>query len=79
VSADQPHEHRLLRSIAASGEYAAAPGGGTPCGASVAAKGKCTFNVTFTPVSTGAIKGVVTVAHNAANSPQAFPLTGTGL
>lgn len=67
-----------LTGIAATGEYTAAPGGGTPCGASVAAKGKCTFNVTFSPTSTGTIKGVVTVTHNAANSPQAVALSGTG-
>jgi len=67
-----------LTSIAASGEYAASPGGATPCGASVAAKGKCTFNVTFTPTATATIKGAVTVTHNAANNPQVVALSGTG-
>jgi hypothetical protein len=67
-----------LTSIVATGEYTAAPGVATPCGASVAAKGKCTFNVTFSPTSTGTIKGVVTVTHNASGSPQVVASTGTG-
>ena len=67
-----------LNGIVASGDYTATPGGTTPCGANVAGKGKCTFTVTFSPTATGTIKGVVTVTHNAANSPQLVTLSGTG-
>ena len=67
-----------LASIAASGDYSAAPGGTTPCGSSVASHGKCTFNVTFTPSATGTIRGAVTVTHGAAGSPQVVGLSGTG-
>ncbi len=64
-----------INSIVASGEYTVVPG---TCGASLAAKGKCTFNVTFSPASAGTIKGVVTITHDAASSPQVMALTGTG-
>jgi hypothetical protein len=67
-----------ITSIAATGDYTATPGGPTPCGGSVAAKGKCTFVVTFSPTATGAIKGEATVTHNATSSPQVVNLTGTG-
>ena len=67
-----------LTSIVASGDYSAAPGGTTPCGSTLAALGKCTFNVTFTPSVTGTIKGAVTVTHGAAGSPQVVGLSGTG-
>jgi len=67
-----------ITAITASGDYAATPGGTTPCGATVAAKGKCTFQVTFTPSISGTIKGAVTIAHDAQGSPQVVGLTGTG-
>jgi len=67
-----------ISSITVSGDYAATPGGTTPCGASVAAKGKCTFQVTFTPTITGIVKGAVGIAHDAQGSPQVVGLTGTG-
>jgi hypothetical protein len=67
-----------ITSITVSGDYAAAPGGTTPCGATVAAKGKCTFQVTFTPTMSGTIKGAVDIAHDAPGSPQVVGLTGTG-
>jgi Abnormal spindle-like microcephaly-assoc'd, ASPM-SPD-2-Hydin len=62
----------------ASGQYAVAPGGTTPCGSSVAAHGKCTLTVTFTPLKTGAIPGAVTISHDASGSPQSIKLSGTG-
>ena len=67
-----------ITTIAASGDYAATAGGTTPCGASVAPKGKCTFQVTFRPTIIGAIKGAVGIAHDAPGSPQVVGLTGTG-
>ena len=38
-----------ISTIAASGDYTAAPSGGTPCGTTVASAATCTFSVTFTP------------------------------
>jgi len=74
-----------LESIVASGDYTVAPGGTSPCGATVGAAigqtpGSCTLLVTFTPANTGNIKGTVTIAHNASgnNSPQVMSLSGTG-
>jgi fibronectin type 3 domain-containing protein len=37
------------------------------------------FNVTFDPASAGNLSGSVTVTSNAANSPAAITLTGTGI
>ena len=67
-----------LTSMVASGDFTAVPGGPTPCGSSVAANSSCTLVVTFAPTRTGTIKGVVTVIHNAADSPENVKLTGTG-
>ncbi len=67
-----------LTSITVSGDYAATPSGTTPCGASVAPKGKCTFQVTFAPTIAGTIKGAVDIVHDAPGSPQVVGLTGTG-
>ncbi len=67
-----------ITSITVSGDYAATPSGTTPCGATVAPKGKCTFQVTFTPTVTGTVKGAVDIVHDAPRSPQVVGLTGTG-
>lgn len=67
-----------LASITASGDYTALPGGATPCGSSVPANAKCTFQVAFRPTQTGTVRGVVTITHDAAGSPQNVGLTGTG-
>src|SRR5205807_1187007 len=40
------------------------------CGTSVAAGGSCTISVTFTPQATGARSASVSLADNAAGSPQ---------
>lgn len=71
--------------IGSSANYSVVSGGTAPCGTTVAAAsgqtpGSCTFEVTFTPANTGAIKGAVTITHNAAgnNSPQVVSLSGTG-
>ena len=44
----------------------------------LAASTSCTINVTFTPTATGARSGTLSVADNAAGSPQTASLTGTG-
>ncbi len=65
----------LSLTIGASGDFAA--GGGT-CSASLGAGASCTFGVTFTPTTTGAVSGAATVAYPAGYSPQEVKLTGTG-
>jgi hypothetical protein len=67
-----------ISSIAASGDFTAAPSGTAPCGATLAAGANCTFSVTFTPNVTGAITGAATVTHTAPLGPAVIKLTGTG-
>jgi Abnormal spindle-like microcephaly-assoc'd, ASPM-SPD-2-Hydin len=64
--------------FAASGDFSAAAGGGTPCGVSLGAGASCTFVVTFSPTTTGAVSGVATVTYSAGFSPQEVKLSGTG-
>jgi len=49
------------------------------CPASMAPGVKCTISVTFTPSQTGAETAALTIADNAANSPQSVALSGTGV
>ena len=48
------------------------------CPSSVPPKGQCTIYVSFVPDARGKLNGTVTIKDNAANSPQAVPLTGVG-
>jgi|GEM_PF-2263648 len=64
-----------ISSIATSGDYAQT----NNCGASLTAGASCVISVTFTPTTTGARTGTLTVTDNASNSPQTAPLTGTGV
>ena len=50
----------------------------TTCGASLAAGAKCTISVLYAPSVTGAETASLSVADNAAGSPQTSSLTGTG-
>ena len=61
--------------ISTSGDFAVSS---TTCTTSLAAKAKCTINVTFTPTQTGTRTGQLSVHDSAANSPQWSTLTGTG-
>jgi len=61
--------------ISTTGDFAASA---TTCGTSLAAKSKCTIDVTFTPTQTGRRTGQLSVSDSASNSPQASNLTGTG-
>jgi len=47
-------------------------------GQQLAAGSSCTFNVLFTPSGTGLRTGTLTITDNAAGSPHAISLTGTG-
>jgi hypothetical protein len=48
------------------------------CGTSLAISASCTVTVTFKPASAGALSASLNFADNAANSPQAVALSGTG-
>ena len=48
------------------------------CTTSLAVNGTCAITVTFKPAAIGALQGTVTIADNAANSPQSVSLSGTG-
>lgn len=63
-----------IQSIQASGPFTQ----NSDCGASLAASASCTISVVFTPTGAGAASGSLTVTSNAAGSPQAVSLSGTG-
>ena len=63
-----------ISSISASGDFAQT----NNCGTSLATSATCTVNVTFTPTATGTRTGSLSIADNAAGSPQLVALTGTG-
>jgi hypothetical protein len=64
-----------ISNITTSGDFAQT----NTCGSSVAANGKCTISVTFTPSIIGADTGTLTVTDGASNSPQTASLAGTGM
>jgi uncharacterized repeat protein (TIGR03803 family) len=49
------------------------------CGATLAVGKNCKVSVTFTPTVLGKVTGTLTLTDNAPNSPQALPLSGTGV
>ena len=49
------------------------------CGSSVAAGGSCAVNLTFTPSTSGSRTALLSIADNAAGSPQTIPLGGAGI
>src|SRR5205823_703136 len=57
-----------------SGDFAETDNCGTP----VAGGASCTVSVTFTPSTGGTESAAVSVADNAAGTPQTVPLSGTG-
>jgi len=61
--------------ISTTGDFAVSS---STCTTSLAAKGKCTISVTFTPSATGKRTGQLRVSDSASNSPQTSNLTGTG-
>ncbi len=48
------------------------------CGSSLAASGKCTISVIFTPSASGSRTASVSITDNASGSPQTASLSGTG-
>jgi phospholipase C len=49
------------------------------CVGTIAAKGTCTVNITFTPTAAGAVPGTLTITDNDVTGTQTVPLTGTGI
>lgn len=66
----------VTRTGAAPNDYATA--GTCTAGASVAPSGSCTIAVTFTPQAVGASNAGISLATNAAGSPNTITLSGTG-
>jgi uncharacterized repeat protein (TIGR03803 family) len=64
-----------IASIAASTNF----GETNNCGTSVASASSCTIRVTFAPAAIGSLTGTLSVADNAANSPQTVSLSGAGV
>ena len=60
-------------------DFAVASGTTCTSGATVAANASCVINITFTPPAgaSGSQTATLTIADNAAGSPQTIPLTGT--
>jgi len=67
-----------LTSISVKGANAGDFAQTNTCGSSVAAGGKCTISVTFTPAASGSRSAALSIADNASGSPQTVSLTGTG-
>jgi subtilisin family serine protease len=65
-----------ISSISVNGNYSQT----NNCGTSLASGSSCTLNITFTPTSTGAHTGMLTIADDSLNgSPQTASLNGTGV
>jgi hypothetical protein len=67
-----------ISNIGVAGTNATSFGQTNNCGTSLAAGGTCTISVTFTPASAGSLSAAISVADNAAGSPQSAVVTGTG-
>jgi hypothetical protein len=68
-----------ISSISISGNFLISSNG---CGSSLAQNSSCPIGITFTPQSTGALTGTLTITdnnNNVAGSTQAVSLSGTGL
>jgi len=68
-----------LSSIAITGANAGDFAQTNTCGNSVGAGGSCTISVMFTPTASGSRAASVTIADNAAGSPQTVGLSGVGV
>jgi hypothetical protein len=66
----------IINTLTTSGDFALS--GNTCNSATVAPAGTCTFDVTFSPISTGVKSGSVSIPSNAASSPNSIVLSGTG-
>jgi hypothetical protein len=64
-----------ISSLNASGDFSMV----SNCGTTLAAGASCNIDVSFTPIAAGPRNGVLTVMDDAAGSPHAVTLAGTGL
>jgi Abnormal spindle-like microcephaly-assoc'd, ASPM-SPD-2-Hydin len=67
-----------INSITASGDFIYTVAGSAPCASTLTKLSSCTIGVQFSPSTTGAISGALTVSDSAPYSPQIVTLTGTG-
>ena len=67
-----------ISSISVTGTHAGDFAQSHTCPASLAAGAKCSISVSFTPTAAGSRSAALTIADNAADSPQTVPLSGTG-
>ncbi|HEV2177758.1 MAG TPA: FG-GAP-like repeat-containing protein [Terriglobia bacterium] len=67
-----------LSSLTFTGNGAANFQNTTTCGRTVAAGAQCTFSIYFRPVQPGAHTANFTIMDDAPDSPQMFPVSGTG-
>jgi hypothetical protein len=67
-----------IDSVVPSGDFIYINGGSSPCATTVPANGTCTLGVEFSPSSSGAISGNLTLSYGPAFSPATVSLTGTG-
>jgi Abnormal spindle-like microcephaly-assoc'd, ASPM-SPD-2-Hydin len=65
----------VVNSVTVSGDFAQT----NTCTTSIAVGANCTISVTFTPTALGSRTGSLTIADNAANTPQTVPLSGNGI
>jgi uncharacterized repeat protein (TIGR03803 family) len=68
-----------IASISVTGADASSFVFSNSCGTSLAEGATCTIHGHFTPASLGALTAAVTIADNAAGSPQSIALSGSGL
>jgi subtilase family serine protease len=67
-----------LTGITLSGNYATSFIETNNCGSVLAAAATCTISVHFTPLASGTLTALISIADNATNSPQKVSLSGTG-
>lgn len=64
-----------VSSVGATGAFAQT----NNCVGTIASKGTCTINITFTPTVPGAVPGTLTITDNDVTGTQTIPLTGAGI
>jgi hypothetical protein len=67
-----------ISGISITGTGASSYSQGNTCGSTLAVNATCSVTVTFTPAAYQSLTAAVSIADNAANSPQTVSLTGTG-
>jgi uncharacterized repeat protein (TIGR03803 family) len=66
----------VFNNVATTGDFAVSA---NTCGATLAVGMKCRISVVFTPTQLGPLTGTLTIADNAANSPQTVALSGSSV